>query len=92
MLSKPAPHPSQMRRFILFRTIDPTGVSGTGVVAEGLVFTDGLSILHWLCDPHATGIYPSLEDILSVHGHEGCTRIHFLDRAEILPIPRDFLK
>ena len=46
MLSRPAPHPSQMRRFILFRTIDPTGVSGTGVVAEGLIFTDGLSILH----------------------------------------------
>ncbi len=72
-----------MRRFVLVRVKDLTGVSGTGIVAEGAVFTDGRSVIRWLREPHAMGIYQSLNDVITVHGHEGGTHLHFIDEGEI---------
>jgi hypothetical protein len=66
-----------VRNFVLVRDKDITGRSGTGIVAEGVVFMDGIVILKWLREPYALGIYPSLEDMISVHGHEGKTHIEF---------------
>ena len=74
---------SRMRRFIMIRNKDASGVSGTGVVAEGTVFTDGLSVIHWLREPYAIGVYPTLNDVISVHGHEGGTQLHFIDENGI---------
>ena len=71
-----------MRRFVLIRVEDLTGVSGTGVVAEGAVFTDGLSVIHWLREPFAIGVYQTLEDVIAVHGHDGRTKLHFIDLGE----------
>jgi hypothetical protein len=42
-LSDPGPRP-----FVLRRLVDETGVSGTGVVAEGVEFSDGTVALRWL--------------------------------------------
>ena len=77
----------RMRRFILFRIKDATGVSGTGVVAEGTVFTDGLSVIHWLREPYAMSVYPTLYDVIAVHGHEGGTQITFIDENEMTQLP-----
>lgn len=73
------PSNSQMRRFVLIRVEDLTGVSGTGEVAEGTVFSSGLAVIHWLREPYAMGVYQSLEDVISVHGHEGRTQLQFFD-------------
>jgi hypothetical protein len=73
------PSNSQMRRFVLIRVEDLTGVSGTGEVAEGTVFSSGLAVIHWLREPYAMGVYQSLEDVISVHGHEGRTQLQFID-------------
>jgi hypothetical protein len=54
-------------------------VSGTGEVAEGTVFSSGLAVIHWLRDPFAMGVYQTLDDVISVHGHEGQTQLHFID-------------
>lgn len=70
-----------MRRFVLDRNVDLTGVSGTGVVAEGVEFSDGVVCLHW------TSAWPSsvvhydrgLDSVLAVHGHDGRTVLRFLD-------------
>ena len=35
------------RRFILYRRHDATGVSGTGIVATGVVWPDGHAALRW---------------------------------------------
>ena len=70
---------SQMRRFVLIRVEDLTGVSGTGEVAEGTVFSSGLAVIHWLREPYAMGVYQSLEDVITVHGHEGRTQLQFID-------------
>ena len=36
-----------MRVFALIRDVDVSGVSGTGVVAEGVQFSDGTCVLRW---------------------------------------------
>ena len=71
----------QFRRFVLDRSVDVSGVSGTGVVAEGIEFSDGVCVLHW------RGQWPSsvvhyergLDAVLHVHGHDGRTVVRFLD-------------
>jgi hypothetical protein len=73
-----------MREFILVRDIDVTGVSGIGVVAEGVVFQDGQAILKWLRAPYSLGVYHSLETLVDVHGHEGNTRVEFVKSKELI--------
>jgi len=79
---------SRMRRFIMVRIKDLTGVSGTGAVAEGTVFTDGLSVIHWLREPYSTGVYQTLDDVIAIHGHEGGTYLHFIDENEMMELPQ----
>ena len=70
---------SQMRRFVLIRVEDLTGVSGTGEVAEGTMFSCGLAVVRWLREPYAMGVYQTLDDVISVHGHKGRTQLQFID-------------
>jgi len=73
------PSNSLMRRFVLIRAEDFNGVSGTGEVAEGTVFSSGLAVIRWLREPYAMGVYQTLDDVISVHGHEGRTQLQFID-------------
>lgn len=68
-----------MKRFELHRGLDVTGVSGTGVVAEGVAFTDGTAVVHWLGDHRSTVVWSSVESVEVIHGHGGATRIEWLD-------------
>jgi hypothetical protein len=76
-----------MRRFQLVRHEDVTGVSGTGVVAEGCTFSDGSGAVRWLVGPyHSTVSWDPptvLEALEAVHGHSGRTEIVYLDPEEI---------
>lgn len=67
------------RTFELVRYRDLSGVSGTGVVAEGCVFTDGSVALRWRGTNPATAVWPDLDSVLAVHGHEGATEVHWLE-------------
>lgn len=67
------------RTFELVRYRDPSGVSGTGVVAEGCEFTDGSVALRWRGDNPATAVWPSLESVLAVHGHQGATEVRWIE-------------
>jgi hypothetical protein len=73
------------RTFELVRYRDPSGVSGTGVVAEGCVFTDGSVALRWRGNNPATAVWPDLESVLAVHGHQGATDVHWLKDEESEP-------
>ena len=68
-----------MRRFELHRHVDETGVSGTGVIAEGVEFTRGRVALTWLTATPGTTFFESVEDMLAVHGHGGNTTVEWLD-------------
>jgi hypothetical protein len=61
--------------FTLHRYADPTGVSGTGSVAEGAQFSDGTVVIRWYGRYASTVIWSSLEDALAVHGHGGSTTV-----------------
>lgn len=67
-------HPS-MRRFHLQRDVDETGVSGTGKIAEGVMFSNGWVALTWLTEHTSVVFYPSIIDVEFIHGHGGLTRI-----------------
>ena len=57
------------RRFALVRHVDYTGVSGIGVVAFGIAFSDGHVVLRWCSSHPATSTWGSLEDMRTEHGH-----------------------
>jgi hypothetical protein len=68
-----------MRRFLLDRFEDASGVSGTGFVAEGVVFTDGTVALRWTVELQSTALYDSVDDLLAIHGHDGSTHVQWVD-------------
>jgi hypothetical protein len=68
-----------MRRFHLQRNEDLTGVSGTGCVAEGVVFSNGWVAMTWLTEHISIVFYPSIKDVEAIHGHGGMTTIVFED-------------
>ena len=70
---------SAQRRFVLNRREDITGVSGTGIVAEGCLFSTGWVALTWLTEINSLVFYPSIENVQYIHGHGGHTTIEWLD-------------
>lgn len=69
------------RRFELVRDEDVSGTSGTGVVAHGVVFPDpnGRAVLGWDTEVNSVAVYDSVEELEEIHGHEGRTRVEFVD-------------
>lgn len=68
-----------MRRFYLNRDEDVTGVSGTGVVAEGVEWDDGKVCLHWHGKQRSTVVWDDIDAVVVVHGHDGATRLVWVD-------------
>ncbi len=62
-----APH--GMRRFTMGREFDYSGVSGTGIVLEGVQFSTGVVVIHWLTPPPrgSISIFDSLQQFLEIH-------------------------
>ena len=68
------------RRFELHRDVDISGVSGTGLVAEGVEFTDKSVTLRWCSEWPASVVFDrGIESVKAIHGHNGNTRIVWLD-------------
>ncbi|MFJ3949010.1 hypothetical protein ACIPXV_02925 [Streptomyces libani] len=63
------------RTFELHRDRDISGVSGTGIVADGCVWPDGAVSIRWRGDYPSTVSWNSVADAEHVHGHGGATRI-----------------
>lgn len=68
-----------MRRAELYRHTDQSGISGTGVVAQGVEFDDGTLVLRWLGATPSTVVWASAEQAIAVHGHGGTTCLVWLD-------------
>ena len=73
-----------MRTFVLQRIVDHSGVAGTGIVAEGVEFSNGMCVLRWKIVPHGmnyvpkgVGIYESIAHVVAVHGHGGDTVVEW---------------
>jgi len=68
-----------MRLFHLVRREDVSGVSGTGVVAEGVQFANGKCALNWLTRYTSVAIYDDIETLITIHEHGGRTVVQWLD-------------
>jgi hypothetical protein len=68
-----------MRRFHFVRSEDVSGVSGTGVVGEGLEFTCGKIAYAFLSNLGAVTVYDNMKTFISIHGHEGKGRVVWID-------------
>lgn len=68
-----------MRRFALVRTADVSGTSGTGTVAEGIEFSNGQVVLHWLTQLDSVAVYANLKTLEAIHSHEGRTTVKWID-------------
>lgn len=73
------------RPFVLNRKVDATGISGTGVVAQGVEFTDGSVALRWLGDWPTSVVFHDrgAAGIEHVHGHGGNTEIVWLPEGAL---------
>lgn len=62
-----------MRTFNVIRHEDVTGVSGIGIVAEGVEFHDGTVAFRWRGAHRSTVVWESMMGVVAVHGHDGRT-------------------
>jgi L-fucose isomerase-like protein len=69
------------RPFVLVRTEDETGVSGTGIVAEGVEFEDGTVALRWRGKWPTSVVFHErgIDAVRAVHGHGGKTSVVWTD-------------
>lgn len=73
---------AQPRLFHLQRDRDVSGVSGTGRVANGVLWPDGTVSLRWIGERPSTVTWDRLADAEHVHGHGGATRIVWADEQQ----------
>mgnify|MGYP003642897115 CR=1 FL=1 len=61
--------PQGISTFTVCRLSDESGVSGTGVVIEGIVLATGQAVIHWLypCPRGSIAIFDSISDFATVH-------------------------
>lgn len=69
---------SSARLFTLVRTEDVSGTSGTGIVAEGVEFSDGSVVLHWISQYKSHELLDSIRVVELIHGHEGRTKVVYV--------------
>jgi hypothetical protein len=61
--------PAGMRRFTMRREADVSGVSGVGIVLEGVLFSTGVVVIHWLTPPPrgSISVFDSIDQFLAIH-------------------------
>lgn len=62
------------RRFNLVRHEDETGV-----IAQGVQFSNGRVVMQWTTDTVSITVFDSIEDVEAIHGHGGKTEVVWLD-------------
>lgn len=80
--------PQGMRTFMMRREFDVSGVSGTGTVVEGVLFSTGVVVVHWLTPPPrgSISVWDSIEQFLDIHvrPHPANRTVLEFDDGEVL--------
>lgn len=76
------------RSFKLYRLKDISGVSGIGLICEGVMFSDGHVAIHWLGKYPLTTAHPDgLTSVFAIHDHGGKGDLRLVwDRPETIPV------
>ena len=70
---------TQMKKFILNRVEDESGISGTGIVAEGIEFSNGKCAICWTTRYSSIAVYDNIKELEMIHGHDGSTIVVWID-------------
>jgi hypothetical protein len=69
-----------LRRFAMRRLEDPTGISGVGLIAYGVLAETGKVVLFWMTARKSIVIYESLDDLFAIVGHGDKTHLEWIDQ------------
>ncbi len=73
--------------FVLRRHHDVTGVSGTGIVADGVLFPaagKSKAVVRWRGDRGSTVVWDTITHVREIHGHDGATVIELVPVDELI--------
>jgi hypothetical protein len=70
------------RLFTLRRNVDISGASGTGVVADGVLWPDGSASVRWRGNDPSVAFWADFGSVERIHGHGGATRVVWADTAD----------
>jgi len=70
----------EINLFVLRRTDDETGVSGTGSVAEGVEFSNGKCVLNWRTAKSSIAVYDNMKELEAIHCHGGKSHVVILGK------------
>lgn len=56
-----------MKTFKMIRTKDESKVSGTGIVLEGVVFSNNKVVVHWYGNNQSLNIFDSFSEFEKIH-------------------------
>jgi hypothetical protein len=62
-----------IKEFHLIRVVDETGISGTGMVARGVILPSGAVVMEWQTFHSSICHYKNITDVEAIHGHNGKT-------------------
>jgi len=65
----------QIKEFWLKRIEDETGISGTGMVARGVILPSGAVVMEWQTFHSSICLYKNIGDVEEIHGHNGKTLV-----------------
>ncbi|MEK7135397.1 MAG: hypothetical protein AAB780_01695 [Patescibacteria group bacterium] len=74
-----------VKRFVLERAKDHSGVSGTGIVAQGCEFANGKVVISWLTPMSSVSVFDSISVLEEIHGHEGSTKVVWEEGEDLEP-------
>ena len=74
-----------MKRFYMYRKTDESGVSGTGMVVEGVLLSNTKCIASWRTVHKSVAVYDSLAEMEAIHGHDGSTVMIWVDEEPCTP-------
>lgn len=64
-----------IKEFHLVRVEDESGISGTGVVARGVILPSGSVCMEWSTFHSSICLYKNISDVEAIHGHHGKTLV-----------------
>jgi hypothetical protein len=66
------------KQFYLLRKEDVSGVSGEGIIAQGVILHSGQVVMEWLTANGSIAIYKSIDEIQVLHAHGGKTEVVYI--------------
>lgn len=79
--------PTSVSPFVLRRHEDVTGISGTGIVADGALFPaagKSKAVVRWRGERGSTVTWDNVRHVQEIHGHDGRTTVEFIPVGELI--------